>query len=451
MSTAKDPRGIGALRVVECGQGVSAAFGAKMIADLGAEVIKVEPPGGDLDAPSRTVPRRPGRSRKERAVRLPQHQQARRDGRPCHARGTRVASAVCSAKADILIHNVPPYERANAGPRQRGAVREASRARSSTSISMFGDRGPRANWRGYELNASNAGGWAFLSPGASPYPDLPPLKPFGAQCDFHGGALRRADLARRLSPQAAHGQGPGDRRLRAGGDRGDARDELHALDLRRARDLAARLARCSVRGSSPTAPTARSSCSTVEEDQWQSLVELMGNPEWAQRGDLQGSRLARGQNMDALKALMTDWLSRVEGRRPLPRGAGVAGSRSPPVNTHGADVRERAPAGAQILRRRSISRASGKLHAPGRAVAVRKDPRGRCGVRRRGSASIREEILRRRCRASDAERRACAARPGSDAEQRRAVPLARASAFWTSPGRGRGRSARRSSRTSAPR
>src|SRR5216684_5461979 len=49
MSTpAKDPRGLGALRVVECGQGVSAAFGAKMIADLGAEVIKVEPPGGDL-------------------------------------------------------------------------------------------------------------------------------------------------------------------------------------------------------------------------------------------------------------------------------------------------------------------------------------------------------------------------------------------------------------------
>src|SRR5690349_22740909 len=52
MSTAqassKDPRGIGAIRVVECGQGVSAAFGAKLIADLGAEVVKVEPPGGDL-------------------------------------------------------------------------------------------------------------------------------------------------------------------------------------------------------------------------------------------------------------------------------------------------------------------------------------------------------------------------------------------------------------------
>ena len=50
---------------------------------------------------------------------------------------------------------------------------------------MFGDHGPRAHWRGYELTASNAGGWAFLSPGASPSPELPPLKPFGAQCDFH--------------------------------------------------------------------------------------------------------------------------------------------------------------------------------------------------------------------------------------------------------------------------
>ncbi len=37
-----------AIRIVECGQGVSAAFGAKLLADLGANVIKVEPPQGDL-------------------------------------------------------------------------------------------------------------------------------------------------------------------------------------------------------------------------------------------------------------------------------------------------------------------------------------------------------------------------------------------------------------------
>ncbi|HTT76719.1 MAG TPA: CoA transferase [Candidatus Binataceae bacterium] len=37
-----------AIKVVECGEGVSAAFGAKLLADLGAEVIKIESPKGDL-------------------------------------------------------------------------------------------------------------------------------------------------------------------------------------------------------------------------------------------------------------------------------------------------------------------------------------------------------------------------------------------------------------------
>src|SRR5690242_15632030 len=35
------------LRVVECGGMISAAYAAKLMADLGAEVIKVEPPEGD--------------------------------------------------------------------------------------------------------------------------------------------------------------------------------------------------------------------------------------------------------------------------------------------------------------------------------------------------------------------------------------------------------------------
>ena len=46
----------------------------------------------------------------------------------------------------------------------------------------------------------------------------------------------------------------------------------------------------------------------VEEEQWKRLVELMGNPEWASE-DLFKDRIARGQNQDALKALMGEWLS----------------------------------------------------------------------------------------------------------------------------------------------
>jgi crotonobetainyl-CoA:carnitine CoA-transferase CaiB-like acyl-CoA transferase len=38
----------GSIKVVECGEGVSAAFGTKLLADLGAEVIKIESPAGDV-------------------------------------------------------------------------------------------------------------------------------------------------------------------------------------------------------------------------------------------------------------------------------------------------------------------------------------------------------------------------------------------------------------------
>src|SRR5208282_2066358 len=36
------------LRVVECGEGVAAAFATKLMAILGAEVIKVEQPAGEV-------------------------------------------------------------------------------------------------------------------------------------------------------------------------------------------------------------------------------------------------------------------------------------------------------------------------------------------------------------------------------------------------------------------
>jgi crotonobetainyl-CoA:carnitine CoA-transferase CaiB-like acyl-CoA transferase len=46
----------------------------------------------------------------------------------------------------------------------------------------------------------------------------------------------------------------------------------------------------------------------VEEDQWQRLVELMGNPEWASL-EIFKDRVTRGQNYDALLPLLQEWAS----------------------------------------------------------------------------------------------------------------------------------------------
>ncbi len=306
MSTpAKDPRGLGALRIVECGQGVSAAFGAKMIADLGAEVIKVEPPGGDLTRHRGPFPNdQPDPEKSGLFIYLNANKRGvtvdlgQSEGRELLGR--------LLEKADILVHNVPPRERAHQGLDSPTLCAKYP-ALIVASISMYGDRGPRANWRGYELNASNAGGWAYLSPGASPYPELPPLKPFGAQCDFQGGAHAALTSLAAMRHKLRTGKG-------------------QAIDVSEQEAIAAMLEmnfmhwtyagrETSRLGSRVLGPWFLADCQdgkilvlTIEEDQWQRLVELMGNPEWAQE-EIFKDRVLRAQNMDALKALMTEWIA----------------------------------------------------------------------------------------------------------------------------------------------
>ena len=245
------------LRVVECGSGVSAAYATKLLADVGAEVIKVEPPDGDATRERGPFPGdRPDPEKSGLFVYLNTNKRATVADLTTPAGQEHLAALL--ADADVLVHNVAPAERSASGLDSGELCRRFPRL-VVTSISMFGDYGPRAQWRGYELTASNAGGWAFLSPGASPSPELPPLKPFGAQCDFHAAAYAAFTSLAAYRHQLSNGHGPGDRRVRAGGRRRDARDEPHALDATPGgRPRGSVLGRWG-RGSSPTASTARSS------------------------------------------------------------------------------------------------------------------------------------------------------------------------------------------------
>src|SRR5258708_9394215 len=181
---ARNP--FGAIRIVECGEGVSAAFGAKLLADLGADVIKIESPTGDLTRRRGPFPHSaPDPEKSGLFIYL----NANKRGVVAdleHPEG-RASLHSLLATADVLIHNVAPQERVARGL-DSTALCAAYPKLIVTSISMFGDYGPHANYRGYELNAAHASGWAFLSPGASPHADLPPLKCYGHQLDFQGGA-----------------------------------------------------------------------------------------------------------------------------------------------------------------------------------------------------------------------------------------------------------------------
>ena len=176
-----------------------------------------------------------------------------------------------------------------------------------TAISPFGDTGPYRDWNAYELNVVNAGGWAFLSPGASEFPELPPLKAFGHQGDYQGGLhacfTALAAYFHRLDRERGRVIEVSQQECIAG------MLEMNLMHYTYAGRETSRLG-TRVLGPWKIMETADGHILAVcvEEDQWRRLVELMGDPEWAHEEVFQ-DRLARGRNADALYALMQEWIS----------------------------------------------------------------------------------------------------------------------------------------------
>jgi CoA:oxalate CoA-transferase len=81
----------------------------------------------------------------------------------------RAALDAILAGADILIHNLPPPQRA-ATAMESAALCARFPALIVTAISAYGGFGPRANYHAYDLNAQHASGLAGLTP-RFPFPN----------------------------------------------------------------------------------------------------------------------------------------------------------------------------------------------------------------------------------------------------------------------------------------
>jgi crotonobetainyl-CoA:carnitine CoA-transferase CaiB-like acyl-CoA transferase len=292
------------LRVVECGHMVSAAYATKLMADLGAEVIKIEPPfSGDRARARGPFPGGSAHPEKsglflylntnKRSVTLDLS----------HPRGRELLAELV-ANADLLVHNFPPPEMSAHGM-DFAALSQRNPQLIMTSITPFGLTGPHRNYQATDLTLWSAGGLAYLNGGGPGTDDWPPLKAFGQQSEFQGGlnaavAALAALFARLQSQQGQHVS--------------ISIQESLATILELAFEfwpymglIASRL------GHKPIQPLDFLQCRDgwifvccVEESQWQTFVDLMGNPEWATM-ELFADRLSRAQNWDALKLFLQEW------------------------------------------------------------------------------------------------------------------------------------------------
>lgn len=291
------------ISIVECGKGVSAAFAAKLLADLGAEVVKVEPPGGDLTRRRGPFP--------------VDHQDPEHSGLfqylNTNKRGVMLDLKTASgrsrldwllSRADVLIHNVPPVEQSEQGL-AAADITAAHPELIVTEISIFGNSGPRSHYRGYELQAFHSGGPASLTPNGETSTVRPPLKLYGHQAEFQAAAHAA------FTTLAAYWH-----RMRSG--HGQAIDVSIQECLTAFFELSyinytysgARDTRATPKVVSPW-NIVRTGDGFIyfccgEQDQWMRLVDLMGNPEWA-RDERFKDGLNRGRNSKELRARMEQW------------------------------------------------------------------------------------------------------------------------------------------------
>jgi crotonobetainyl-CoA:carnitine CoA-transferase CaiB-like acyl-CoA transferase len=291
------------LKVVECGNLVSAPYLGKLLADLGAEIVKVEEPGGDS---SRKRGPFPGDTPHPEKSGLFLSLNANKLGVTLNLqepKGHALLQSLC-AQADIVIHNYRPSEMASLGL-DFERLQRANPGLIMTTISYFGCTGPYRDYHASELTGANAGGWAFLSPGASDYPELPPLKAFGHQADFQGGVHAAVATLGAYYHKCLTGEGQHvDVSIQ---ECIAAILEMNFIHYTYGNKETSRLGRRSI------FPWCMLDCQdgkifviNVEEDQWQRLVELMGNPEWASL-DIFKDRVTRGQNYDALLPFLQEW------------------------------------------------------------------------------------------------------------------------------------------------
>ncbi len=190
------------VRVIDLTRGVAGPYASKLLSDQGADVIKLEPPGGD---PSRTFgpfpndephPERSGLflhlNRNKRSVVVD----------PAGKEGAEIVRTL-AAEAHIVLEDYAPGS-ANAWGWGWQTLHAANPAMVMTSITPFGQTGPYRDYRGSELTLQAIGGPLYTNG----HQDREPLKLAGHFAHYHAGVV--AALASLMALRRAEASGSGD-------------------------------------------------------------------------------------------------------------------------------------------------------------------------------------------------------------------------------------------------
>lgn len=303
--TIDPPGALDGLKVVELAEGISGPYCAKLLADLGAEVIKVERPGAG-DACRAIGPFYADDPSPDSGL-LFNFLNTNKLGITLDVAtplGRQLLDRLLD-DADVLLVSGRPSESEARNLHYDARGRAHSRL-VCTYVTPFGLQGPRRDWKAGELVAFQMSGLGPVTPGERRgRADLPPLKAAGSQALMAAGMTAAVATMHALFAREVSGKG-------------------QLVDVSETQSLASHqfmnVARWVYFGEPGRQGFSEGSgriwCKdgavfmllfTGQEQQWKAFLELMGNPEWSKAPEFQTRASALSNHAAEFWARVHEW------------------------------------------------------------------------------------------------------------------------------------------------
>jgi len=300
-------RALEGAKILEYTSLVTGPYCVKLLADLGAEVIKVEEPG--LGDKARTRGSFPGDIPHPEKSALFLYLNTNKMGLTLNVNtplGRKIFKELVKW-ADILVEDKAPEVMEELGL-DYDALKVMNPKLIMTSITPFGQTGPYRNYKAHHLNIYHGSGLGYITPAQVSDLEREPLKGGGFAGDYFSGLYAALATLGALYAQGETGLG----------QHVDSSRQQAIINLQRVQAAAypnekvnprrtARSGDTSGMGGIMRCKDGYVTATLVEDHQWRSFCQLLGHPEWWENEKMRDT-YARGEAYREIEPLISEWM-----------------------------------------------------------------------------------------------------------------------------------------------
>jgi crotonobetainyl-CoA:carnitine CoA-transferase CaiB-like acyl-CoA transferase len=324
------PGALSGVKILEFCKTVTGSYCAKLMGDLGAEVIKIEPPGT-------------GDGARQKPPFCKDETDCEKSGLFMYINTSKMGITLDPAKpegravfeklimqSDILIEDHMPGEMESMGLGY-DFLKEKNPGLIMIAITPFGQTGPYKNYKAYQLNISHMSGQGHLLPLISPTLDRPPVKVGGNSGNFDPGLVAAIAVMAALFWREKTGKGQ-----YIGMSKLEALMSMQRVESVTFPNSGVNMSRAGMvqRNTPGGIMPCRDGYVVIilpQEHQWKNFIRLMGDPAWSKEPWCQDPQ-QRIYHVNEIQEYILEWLKN-KSKDEVFRKAQALGVPIAPTNT----------------------------------------------------------------------------------------------------------------------